>query len=464
MSTLNKGKYLLGILLLTLSFTARAQTSSVSITPGGPVVCAGTTLSASVNNLLPPYTYLWSNGATTSTITLNTSGFIRVTVVGFRPNGSTRRISSRFTPYIVIPRPNASVSPTGPIRLCPGQTTTLSASGGQFLSTYLWSTGQTTRNISVNSTGNYSVTITHSFLSCTTSSTSNSVNVGVLGAGFTPAITADGPTTVCKPGIVALHADTGYTSYQWSTGATTQAVNILMDGSQQGAVLDTLSVTLTVELNGQCSFTNTDGIVLRSVRQPKLRAQDCDRLDFTLNDSIRSELVLTFLNQVPEFEFEFEETSNPNITWTYVSNNRWCPLNQVSPALQPMKFYNVRVRAIIDGIPYCYGNNCLISIVPATPMLTPTSNRLASSNSTINARVFPNPSSSDFQLSLDGLNTDQQATVQVADMSGRLVDNFIVDPSAGSVRFGTNLTTGIYLVTIRQGDNITSTRVVKTNP
>src|SRR6187402_103948 len=112
MSTLTNGRYFLGILLLTLSLAANAQTPTVSIVPGGPVVCAGTQLTTVIANLDPPYTYQWSNGATTDSITLNQSAFIRVRVRGFAVGGTTQRqVTSSWTPYLVIPNPTASVTP-----------------------------------------------------------------------------------------------------------------------------------------------------------------------------------------------------------------------------------------------------------------------------------------------------------------------------------------------------------------
>ena len=463
MSTIIRRKYFIGILLLTMSFAAKAQPPSVSISPSGPVVCAGTTLNAVINNLNPPYTYLWSTGATTATITLNQTNFIRVSVSGFMPNGNPRTVNSPWTPYLVIPNPNATVTPAGPLKLCPNETATLTANGGFFFSTYLWNDGSTTSSISVNQSGTYEVTITNSFFTCTTSSTSNAVEVEVFDASYEPAITADGPVTVCKPGYVPLHADSGFSDYLWSTGATSQAVNVLMNGLQQGPVLDTLTVYLTVTLNNNCSFTNNTGIVLRSIRQPHLRAADCGNFNLTTGDSIKSDLVLSYDNIIPQYEFEFEETTNPGVLWTHVSNNRWCNLSDVSPAIEAGKFYNVRVRAIIGGTPYCYGNYCQIGIVPNRPVANATTVSRTSGIAPVDASIFPNPSTDEFQLVLRNLNPDQQATVQVSDLSGRLMDQFIVDPASGSTRFGANLNNGVYMVAVKQGDNSTVTRIVKAN-
>ncbi len=450
-------KYALGVFLTVTSLSATVQAQSVTIVPSGPIVCAGTKLDAVVTGLNGPLTYAWNNGATTSSIFISQTGFYRVSVRGF-VNGVQVLVRSNWAPFLVIPNTNATINPTGPINLCPGQTATLFGSGGQFFSNYSWSTGANTRNITVSQTGDYTLTVSNVFGSCSTA-TSATVHVEVFDAGYQPAITALSPITVCKPGFVNLGADPGFT-YNWSTGATTQNISVLMDGLQLGAVLDTLTVSLTVSLNGgACSFTSP-GIVLRSIRQPKLNSNFCGNFNLTPTDSIKSDLVLTYIN-APEYEFEFEETSNPGVTFTHVSSSRWCNLANVTPAIQANKFYNVRVRPVIDGTPYCYGNYCQIGVVN-TPsndnagVATRTAGSLVSS-------VFPNPSASSFRMVLQGFNSDQNVDVRITDMAGRTIENMIYDTQAGSMEFGENLTDGIYLVSAQQGDHTTVTRIVKTH-
>jgi len=66
----------------------------------------------------------------------------------------------------------ASVSPSGPVFMCVGDSTLLSASAGI---SYLWSNGSSTQNINVTDTGNYSVQVT---IAGGCSSSSNTVHVG----------------------------------------------------------------------------------------------------------------------------------------------------------------------------------------------------------------------------------------------------------------------------------------------
>ncbi len=451
-------KYVLGVFLTVTSLSASVQAQSVTIVPSGPIVCAGTKLDAVVTGLNGPLTYQWNNGATTSSIFISQSGFYRVSVRGF-VNGTQVLVRSSWTPFLVIPLTNATINPTGPINLCPGGSATLFGSGGQFFSNYTWSTGANTRNITVNQTGDYTLTVSNVFGACSTS-TSATVHVEVFDPGYTPAITALSPITVCKPGYVDLAADPGFSSYSWSTGATTQNISVLMDGLQLGPVLDTLTVTLTVSLNnGACSFTNP-GVVLRSVRQTKLNQNFCGNMTLTPDDSIKAEIVLTYIT-APEYEFEFEETTNPGVVSTVLSSSRWCNLANVSPAVQGNKFYNVRVRPVIGGTPFCYGPVCQIGVVPSPS--NDNSGIATRMGSVLSSSVFPNPSAGAFRLVLQGYNADQNIDVRITDLAGRVVESFNYNTEAGSMEFGENFNNGVYFVTAQQGDITHVTRIVKTN-
>ena len=73
-------KYVLGVFLTVTSLSANVQAQSVTIVPSGPILCAGTKLDAVVTGLNGPLTYLWSNGATTSSIFVTQYGFSRAAV------------------------------------------------------------------------------------------------------------------------------------------------------------------------------------------------------------------------------------------------------------------------------------------------------------------------------------------------------------------------------------------------
>ncbi len=128
----------------------------------------------------------------------------------------------------------AIIQPSGMVYICPGDSVTLTANPGV---SYLWSSGETTQSIWVAATGYYSVTVTDT-ASCVGTSSPDTVALMPGGAS----ITAGGPLAICPGSNLSLTASQG-TAWYWSTGATTQTIQVNSAG--------TYSVTVTY--NGTCS-------------------------------------------------------------------------------------------------------------------------------------------------------------------------------------------------------------------
>src|SRR5690606_7633108 len=98
--------------------------------------------------------YLWSNGATTPSITVTTADTFTVTVTG--ENGCTANASVTTTLDNSVPV--AAISDNNGLDLsCSVPSTTLTASGGV---SYLWSNGATTASITVTTADTFTVTVT----------------------------------------------------------------------------------------------------------------------------------------------------------------------------------------------------------------------------------------------------------------------------------------------------------------
>lgn len=116
-----------------------------------------------------------------------------------------------------------SVTANGPTTFCEGNSVMLSASTG---SSYLWSNGTTTKNITVSISGQYTVTVTSTH-GCTVVSDPISVTVNPLP---TATVTAGSPTSFCQGISVLLNANAA-TSYWWNNGATTQGIIVSTSGN-----------------------------------------------------------------------------------------------------------------------------------------------------------------------------------------------------------------------------------------
>ncbi|OWY21727.1 hypothetical protein C7N43_33105, partial [Sphingobacteriales bacterium UPWRP_1] len=194
-------------------------------------ICAGqsTNLTATGGG-----TYLWSNGATTATISVSPASTTTYTVTVTGAGGCTAS-DSAIVNVNPLPSANAGVDKT----ICAGQSTNLTATGG---GTYLWSTGATTATISASpsSTTTYTVTVTGAG-GCTASD-SAIVNVNPL-----PSANAGVDKTICAGQSTNLTA-TGGGTYLWSTGATTATISV--------SPSSTTTYTVTVTGAGGCTASD----------------------------------------------------------------------------------------------------------------------------------------------------------------------------------------------------------------
>jgi hypothetical protein len=142
--------------------------------------------------------------------------------------------------FSVVCGTQATVSPSGPVNLCPGDSVQLTAGTAN---SYNWSTGETTQSIFVYSSGNYYVNSTDG-VGCTSSSNTVTVNTANIEQAV---ITLAGPTSFCQGGSVYLSVNSG-PGYLWSTGNTTPAVIANSSGNYFVEVTDT---------NGCKSFSDT---------------------------------------------------------------------------------------------------------------------------------------------------------------------------------------------------------------
>jgi hypothetical protein len=230
-----------------------AQPVSVTrYTPPSPAidgpnsVCANATAQYTTSNVTGD-SYQWSisgggritDGQGTSSITVKWSGVgpesidLVQTSNGIPCEGIAERYNVTVSNTIV---PNVAVkgSPT----FCEGDSVKLSAPGGY--DSYKWSTGDTTRQITVNSAGIYTVRVISSE-GC--EGTSAPVMITVVEQP-TPTIAVNGPLSFCEGDSVLLIAPAGYLDYRWSNGQTTPTITVKSTGTYM------VSVTNATGCNG----------------------------------------------------------------------------------------------------------------------------------------------------------------------------------------------------------------------
>ncbi len=125
----------------------------------------------------------------------------------------------------------AAINQTSPQQACQGAPLWLSCNNDPSF-TYQWRRngvaipGNNNDSLLVTQSGAYAVTILIN--NCPVNS--NSVTVNLLPAPSTPIITSSGAIQPCVGGSVTLNAG-NYTTYNWSTGAITQSINVTSSGT-----------------------------------------------------------------------------------------------------------------------------------------------------------------------------------------------------------------------------------------
>lgn len=193
--------------------------------------------SSSVSGGTTPYSYIWSTGATTSTISGIAAGTYDLTVTD--ANGCS------ISDQVIITQPAllvASATATDASFFgCADGTASASAVGGSGAYSYAWSTGQTTQNISGLAFGTYTVTITDANGCTATASAQVNEPGSLVLIVSTQAATcfggADGSAQVSVNGGVAPY------SYLWSNGQITSSIGGLSAGNYSVTVTDANNIS-----------------------------------------------------------------------------------------------------------------------------------------------------------------------------------------------------------------------------
>lgn len=229
---------------------ACTTTSSITLTEPSEIIvttsstnssCGSSNGSASVTNVTggtTPYTYLWQNGNTTSSISNLASGSYNVTVTD--ANSCTKVASINVNDANA-----ATVSITSSTDVsCNGGSNgsaQVTASGGTAPYTYLWTNGSTSSTVNNFSAGIQSVTVTDGN-GCTSSASTTINEPTALSLTTTPInITCNGSNN----GQISISVSGGtnpYT-YLWSNGATSQNISNLASGIYSVVVTDSHNCT-----------------------------------------------------------------------------------------------------------------------------------------------------------------------------------------------------------------------------
>lgn len=254
------------------AYFSSCTTPPTATAPATALICAGNTYTLSGSFANAGYA-LWSTSGTgtfdndtvgvattyTPSVADITAGTVTLTITTEDPAGAC--IAATASTVLTISF--ASVSISGDLSICTGESSTLTANpspAGTY--TYLWSTTATTAAISVNTGGSYTVIVTN------TNGCTATANVTVVEntPPAPPTITPSGATTFCAGGSVDLTSS--YTGGNtWNPGgATTDAITVTASGSYTVTYTDgngcsaTSAATVVTVNNASASISGVLGI------------------------------------------------------------------------------------------------------------------------------------------------------------------------------------------------------------
>ncbi len=226
--------------------TVGSTTTSPTITASGATTfCSSSSVTLTSSSA---DTYLWSNGATTQSITVSQSGNYTVSIT----SGTCSAISAPTTVTATAAPAIPTITSSGSLTMCAGNSITLTSTSANG---YLWSTGQTSQSISVSTSGTYWVRV---FSSGNCYNQSGNVVVNASAAPPTPVINASGPLALCPGSSITLSTAYNSSGYLWSTGATTQTINVQTAGTYWVRVYN----------GSNCSAQSTNTIVTLNSSNP----------------------------------------------------------------------------------------------------------------------------------------------------------------------------------------------------
>lgn len=463
----------------SFSVTATAQGATTFCQGGSVVLDAGMVAGAS---------YLWSNGGTTQTITVTTSGTYSAVVT--KSNGCTA--TTNAITVTVNPTPSApTVTTSGPATFCNGGSVNLTSSQASGIQ---WSTQATAQTITVNASGNYTVTYTDGN-GC--SATSAPATVVVNPNPAAPTVSANGPTTFCTGDSVILTSSQS-SGNMWNPNMeTTQSIIVMNSGSYSVTYTDgngcsaTSSTTTvsssaapapTVQVNGSTSLcpgetvtltsstadsylwapggettqsitvgnagiyfvtvTNTDACSGVGASSPTtVTVLTAPTASFTYNVAVINQYAFTNNStNATIYAWDFgdgDQSSNANPTHIYASNGTYT------------------VTLIATG-----ANGCTDTTTQVVNFVSGVEEQVQSVFGGMT--MYPNPANESINLSIN-LNTPADVAVIAYSLTGQVLVNENIDLSSGNTLLQYNTSewsNGIYFFQVTTGDVTNTVRVV----
>lgn len=239
------------------------------------------------------YSFLWSNGATTSTVSNLAPGSytITVSITGTQCTKTITTTVTEFGPAFLL---TTSSTPADCGQADGSATINVSPAASY---TYQWSNGSTTQTNNNLTSGIYQVTVTLAGTQC---SKDTSVNVGQAQVSFTATLTSTPALCGLSDGSAAINVQpAGEYTYIWSNGQTGTSVT--------GLPVGTINVTVTDENSCSSAFNVTvDQLPQTFVTIDSTLSANClggGEIGFTITTSGAGPLVVQVVSETDSMVF-----------------------------------------------------------------------------------------------------------------------------------------------------------------
>lgn len=234
--------------------------------------------------------YLWSTGETTQSIIVSPNATTTYSVTVSNEN------SSGIDDVTVNVNPNPIANAGSDVMISEGESTTLIASGGD---SYIWSTGETTQNITVSPTSTTTYTVIAILNGC-----EDTDDVVVIVETEQVVADAGADVDICQGDSITLTAYGG-TDYLWSTGETTQSIIVNPNSTTNYTVIvsnetSSDSDDVTVQVNPVPNVNVTDDTTILEGNYITLSASGANNYEWS-NGATQPNIAVS-----------------PNVTTTYV--------------------------------------------------------------------------------------------------------------------------------------------------
>lgn len=282
--------------------------------------------------------YVWSTGATTQSITVSTPNDYTVVVID--PSncmGSATMTLSEYTP---------SSSGLSDESVCESKRLTLTPNNFQ---SYLWSTGETTRTIDASGGGSFEL----SFVDLNGCPGADSVYVTFFEVTELPAFEEQ---RFCQDSVLELTVPAIYSSYEWSTGATTHSIEVANSGEYSVEVIDDngcdQSATIPVEQNSAPTAVFLEDLICNNDPDPGIDIQLMGQAPFSITYQLDGVVQLPIAG-IADSVYTFRHPQVESYQIMTIKDGSGCP-GSGNGNIVPITHDSVRADFIMDPIiPQC---------------------------------------------------------------------------------------------------------------